>query len=160
MSESIFRQKSLDKVSSPEQLNDYITVTTPAVWLLISSIILILIGIIVWGSFAQLDTTVKAPVIVNGDKATFYVKAEDALKISIQKQVRIENEEGVVVSVGSESMEAEEVLGDYSLHDAGYDDNTIVYPVNALINMNDGIYKGEIVIDRVSPLSFLFNKDL
>ena len=159
MSESIFRQKSLDKVSSPEQLNDYITVTTPAVWLLISSIILILIGIIVWGSFAQLDTTVKAPVIADGERATFYVKADDALKVSIQKTVRIEDKEGVVIAVGNESMEAETVLGDYSLHDAGYDENTIVYPIVAKIDINAGIYKGEIVIDRVSPLSFIFNKD-
>ena len=31
----LFRQKSLDRVNSPEQLNDYIRVTTPSVWLIL-----------------------------------------------------------------------------------------------------------------------------
>ncbi len=157
MSESIFRQKSLDKVSSPEQLNDYISVTTPGVWMLIVSIILILIGVIVWGSVAELDTTVDAPVIIKDENATFYVKAEDALKVTIGKPVRIAKVEGKVVNIGVDSMKAEEVLGDFALIDAGYDDDTIVYPVKAQININDGIYRGQIVIDKVSPLSFLVN---
>ena len=157
MSESIFRQKSLDKVSSPEQLNDYISVTTPGVWMLIVSIILILLGVIVWGSVAELDTTVGAPVIVKDESATFYVKAGDALKVTVGKPVRISKVEGKVIGIGIDSMKAEEVLGDFALNDAGYDDDTIVYPVTAKININDGIYRGEIVIDRVSPLSFLWN---
>ena len=41
---SLFRQKSIDRVSSPEQLNDYIRVTTPSVWLALIAIILLLTG--------------------------------------------------------------------------------------------------------------------
>ena len=45
---SIFRQKSLKRISSPEQLNDYIRVTRPSVWLVLAAVILLLAGIIVW----------------------------------------------------------------------------------------------------------------
>lgn len=45
---SIFRQKSLDRVSSPERLNDYIRVTRPSVWLVLAAVILLLTGMIVW----------------------------------------------------------------------------------------------------------------
>lgn len=45
---SVFRQKSLNRVSSPEQLNDYIRVTRPSVWLVLAAVILLLAGIIVW----------------------------------------------------------------------------------------------------------------
>ncbi|MBO6137922.1 MAG: hypothetical protein J6O71_04840, partial [Lachnospiraceae bacterium] len=117
--------------------------------------ILILIGVIVWGSVAELDTTVDAPVIIEDENAIFYVKAEDALKVTIGKPVRIAKVEGKVVNIGVDSVKAEEVLGDFALIDAGYDDDTIVYPVKAEININDGIYRGQIVIDKVSPLSFL-----
>ncbi len=49
-----FRQKSIDKVSSPEKLDDYIRVTTPSVWITIGALLVLLIGIIVWGIFGEL----------------------------------------------------------------------------------------------------------
>ena len=33
MDESIFRKKSLDRITSPEALGDYLHVTSPTVWL-------------------------------------------------------------------------------------------------------------------------------
>ena len=44
----LFREKSLERVSSPEQLNDYIKVTTPSVWLVLIAVILLLVGILTW----------------------------------------------------------------------------------------------------------------
>ncbi len=49
----IFREKSLERVQSPEQLNDYIKVTTPRVWLVLIAVILLLLGVIVWGIFGR-----------------------------------------------------------------------------------------------------------
>ena len=48
---SIFREKSLKKVSSPEALNDYIRVTTPSVWLVLIALVLLLAGIFAWSVF-------------------------------------------------------------------------------------------------------------
>ena len=52
---SIFRKESLDKVSSPEKLDDYIRVTTPSVWITLIAIVLLLIGAIVWGIFGEVE---------------------------------------------------------------------------------------------------------
>ena len=54
MNNGIFRQKSIDKVSSPEKLDDYIRVTTPSVWIALAAIVVLLIGVIVWGCFGEL----------------------------------------------------------------------------------------------------------
>ena len=54
MNNSIFRQKSIDKVSSPEKLDDYIRVTTPAVWVTLIAIVLLLLGALVWGIFGEI----------------------------------------------------------------------------------------------------------
>lgn len=54
MNNGIFRQKSIDKVSSPEKLDDYIRVTTPSVWIALAAIVALLIGVIVWGCFGEL----------------------------------------------------------------------------------------------------------
>ena len=49
----IFRQKSIDKVSSPEKLDDYIRVTTPSVWIVLVAIVLLLTGAIIWSIFGE-----------------------------------------------------------------------------------------------------------
>ena len=46
--ESIFRQKSIDRISSPEQLHDYIKVSSPGAWLVLVAIIVFLVGALVW----------------------------------------------------------------------------------------------------------------
>ena len=54
-SSSIFRQKSMDRVSSPEQLNDYIRVTTPSVWLVLLAIVVLLAGMLAWSVFGTVE---------------------------------------------------------------------------------------------------------
>ena len=51
----IFRKKSLERVSSPEQLNDYIRVTTPSVWLILLALIVLLAGMLVWSIFGTVE---------------------------------------------------------------------------------------------------------
>lgn len=45
---SIFRKKSLERISSPDQLDDYIRVTTPSVWVALLALIVLLAGILAW----------------------------------------------------------------------------------------------------------------
>ena len=54
-SRQIFREKSIERVSSPEQLDDYIKVTTPSVWLIMSATIALLAGMIIWGVFGKIE---------------------------------------------------------------------------------------------------------
>ena len=61
---SIFREKSMDRVTSPEALNDYIRVTTPSVWIILAALVSLLAGMIIWSVFGtvkitQEDGTVK-----------------------------------------------------------------------------------------------------
>jgi len=44
----IFREKSMERVSSPEALNDYIRVTTPSVWIVLIAIVMLLAGMLAW----------------------------------------------------------------------------------------------------------------
>ena len=55
MKNSIFREKNLTQVSSPEQLNDYIRVSTPAVWLVLTAIVLLLVGVALWGCLGRME---------------------------------------------------------------------------------------------------------
>ena len=66
---SVFREKSMERVSSPEQLNDYIRVTTPSVWLVLLALVILLAGILAWSIFGRVEvhnddgsTTAIAPI--------------------------------------------------------------------------------------------------
>ena len=47
----VFNQKSLAKISGPEELNAYIRVTTPSVWIVLAAIALLVLGILGWSVF-------------------------------------------------------------------------------------------------------------
>lgn len=53
MDNKIFRQKNIDKISSPEKMDDYIRVTTPGMWIMLSALIILLVGALVWGIFGS-----------------------------------------------------------------------------------------------------------
>ena len=53
----LFRKKSMDRISSPEELNDYIKVTSPSVWIVIAAIVVLLVGALVWGALGTVEQT-------------------------------------------------------------------------------------------------------
>ncbi len=57
---SIFREKSLDRVTSPEQLDEYIKVTTPSVWLILIATIILIVGALFWAVFGRIQVNTDA----------------------------------------------------------------------------------------------------
>ena len=58
MKQDIFRKKSLERIQSPEQIDDYVRVVTPGLWLIIAAITLLLIAGITWGIATRLEVSV------------------------------------------------------------------------------------------------------
>ena len=52
---SVFREKSLEKMSSPDQMDDYIKVMTPSVWIALIALVVLIIGILVWTIFGTMQ---------------------------------------------------------------------------------------------------------
>ena len=55
MNESIFRQKSLERISSPEEIDHYMKVTRPSLWLALGVIVLLLSALILWSATARIE---------------------------------------------------------------------------------------------------------
>ncbi len=55
MANQVFREKSMERVASPEQLNDYIRVTSPSVWIVLAALLVLLLGILVWAVFGEME---------------------------------------------------------------------------------------------------------
>jgi uncharacterized membrane protein len=48
LSEPIFREKSIERISSPEKIDDYMKVTGVSMWLILVAILLMLFAAIIW----------------------------------------------------------------------------------------------------------------
>ena len=56
-SSGLYREKSLERVSSPEKLDDYIKVVSPGLWFVIGAIIILLLGLLAWASVGSIPVT-------------------------------------------------------------------------------------------------------
>ncbi len=133
MTDDLFRKKSLDKIKSPEQLNDYVRVANPGVWLILCAITVLLVGFCVWGIFGQIKTTVPAQITV--DSGTITCTVDSAIdRIKPGMTVEAGGAAGVARSVNAGSRQIE-----------------------IDISLSNGVYAGEIVTENIAPLSFVFN---
>lgn len=138
MSEEIFRQKSLEKIKSPENLDDYIQVANPGVWLLLISVIILLAGAVVWGIFGHIDSAVDATV-----------RAESGLLVCTVAEESVSSvQEGMTVSFG----EYAAVINEIRREGESY-----VCSLSSGQSIPDGFYDGRIVIGSIKPLSFILN---
>ena len=139
MGNEIFRKKSLEKIQSPESLNDYLRVSNPGMWMLLAAIVALLIGACVWGIFGQVTTSATTVLDVQDGVITCYVDDEYQERLVEGQKVTVEGREGTVLEV---------------LNDATDGIRAIVHLDEPL---DDGHYVGEITLESERPLSFVLN---
>ena len=157
MNSQLFRKKSVDRVSSPEQLNEYIRVANPGVWMVLAAIIILLAGAIVWGFIGHLDTTLPTAVVCENGQAAIYVKEADISKVAVGMTVRVGEAEYAVTGIAAEPQRVDGTLSDYAIHASGLTQGEWVYALEVSGTFADGVQKAEIVIERISPISFILN---
>ena len=157
MNDQLFRKKSVERVSSPEQLNDYIRVANPGVWMVLAAIVILLAGVIVWGCIGHLDTTLSTAVVCENDVAVIYVKEADVEKIDVGMTVRVGDEEYAVSEISTAPIRVDDTMSEYAIHASGLTVGEWVYAVKVNGDIADGVHKAEIVIESISPISFILN---
>jgi hypothetical protein len=133
----IFRKKSIESISSPEQLNDYLKVTNVGVWVLLASVILLLAGLFAWSTVGRLETTANGVAVVENGTAQILISDTNKGDIKSGMTVRIGGDEYTVSTVEKDD------LG-----------RSIAY---APVSEADGKYDVKIVIESIAPISFLFS---
>src|SRR5437660_9580673 len=59
MPRQIFRKAALERLSSPEQLDRLMQVTSPRAWIALAALGLLLVAALAWGLFGTVTTTVE-----------------------------------------------------------------------------------------------------
>ena len=139
MADQLYREKSLERISSPEQLNDYLKVTKASVWIVLVSVIILLAGFLVWGYFAYIGSYVSGTAVVSDGVLTMHF-TDDTFAQNLQ--------EGMNVTVGDTSSE---------ITDVGYDTQGNVV-INASTTLNDGTYQATVNYKTTQVLDLLFDR--
>jgi hypothetical protein len=157
MNDSVFRKKSIDKVSSPEQLNDYIRVSNPGVWMLMSAIIILLVGICVWGIYGHLETKMATAGVCRNGILTCYVKQSDGASVKAGMPVVIDKQYFTIKAVGEEATTLNAGENSALIQTGGFFDGETVIAITADAALPDGVYTASIITESLSPISFVTN---
>ena len=153
---SLFREKSLEAIESPESLNDYLKVTSPGVWLVLAAVVVLLAGAILWGIFGHIRTTAQVAVKAEGGKVVCYVPYTQAEGILKQGVVKLDGREYLLDTEGDLNVEIIPEDASVTLRKAGdlsAGDPVVLVPVDA--SLEDGVYSGVAVTEDLHPISLL-----
>lgn len=153
----IFRKSSIDRVSSPEQLNDYIRVSNPSVWMMLAAVIVLLAGVCVWGVFGRLESKAYSAGTCENGMFICYVAEEDAAKVKTGMPIKVNGNEFAVSEISQRPICVSADMDPYLMHLGGFSEGEWMYEIIADVDIPDGTYKAEIVTESVSPMSFILN---
>ena len=159
MDNGLFRKKSIDRISSPEALHDYMRVTSPRLWMILAAVVLLLAGFIIYASTANMENAIPVKVRLEryhldaneetGDQerdvtiVTSDLPLDQMNEIKAGMKLRLGKEEGHVAWIFTG--EGEEHV-------------TVTYEMDhGFIPMDDGEYDGELILESTTPISFLWN---
>ncbi len=135
---SVYRKTSMERIQSPEQLNDYLRVTNPSVWVVLAAVALILAGMLVWGSFAYIDSFAAGTAEVKGGVMTVTFGDEALAKnVKAGMRVTVGDTASPIVSVGRAA-----------------DGRLFAQAETALA---DGVYEATVSYRQTQVLQLLFN---
>ena len=151
--------KKFKKVNSPDQLNQYIRLSNPGVWILLLAIVVLLVGVCIWGYFGKIDTKIKSVVISDNYTSYLYVKEEDIAKIKNGMQVELNNNENIfeIAEVGETPEKVTEDMDEYARHLGNFQVGEWVYKCSLNKNVKEGTYSANVVIESIAPMTFITN---
>jgi len=152
----IFRQKSLDRVSSPEELDKYIKTTTPSLWVLLVAIIVFLFGVIVWGVTGKIESNLKTGFVTDGTNVKFFISEEYKDRLTEDSYIEINDNKYEITNI-SKLTNSNEINNEYLLHMANLSQDDWYYVASGKCNLSAGEYSGKIVFEVISPIKFVLN---
>ena len=134
---NIYREKTLERMSTPDQLTDYLKVTNPGIWVLLAAVIILLAGVFVWSYTGVLETKAAATVIVENHTAR--VATSDMKEIHKGDEVRVGDQSYMLNSISTDEFGRKVGL--------------------VRVDIPDGVYEGVVIVEKTHPLEFLTKSD-
>ena len=151
----IFREKAITRVTSPEQLNEYIRVATPGTWFILIAILLALAGMLVWVIFGKVDATLTTAAIVQDGSLTCYVPEDKRAEVNAGDPVTVNGQVYQIEEIGLEPVSITDSFPEYGLHVGGLSVGQWAYTAITKTDIPDGVYQAVITTESIHPSAFL-----
>ncbi len=138
MEKQIFRKKSVERLTSPEQLNDYLHVTRASTWAVLVSVIILLAAIVIWSAFATIESAAEG---------TAAVKSGEAIISFLDQDTASNIETGMIATIGEVSTQVT-----YMGRDA---DGLII--AGASVPLPDGVYNVKVTYRETQIIKMLID---
>lgn len=157
MAEKLFREKSLERISSPENLNEYLKVASPGVWLIMISVILVIVGGIFWASSGYVEKTVETALVSDGAGENYLIiKGNEKDNIAVDMEVRVPDRDSAkIVSVSATPIHPDENMSEYAYHLAGISGDEWIYVATVDGDYLEGTYPATIILGKTGLLTFI-----
>lgn len=129
----LFRKETLERISSPEQLKDYLRVTNPGIWIVLAAVIALLVGVFVWSATGEMETVAQAKVIIVSHEGK--IVPVDPVAVEVGMIVRVNNQKSSIAAIRQDEFGRDLGIAEFALP--------------------DGTYNGTIVTDSVHAIDFL-----
>ncbi len=160
MQNQLFRQKSLEKIQSPEEMHDYMRVTSPRLWMILTAIVVLLGGFIAYASTTTMESTMPVKVHVDvfeyreNDQpdaplvrsCSLYSDIPMSMKDNVKNGQTLRIGEGATAKVTYIGTAADEATISVVFE---LDKNSPIPP--------EGDFNAELVLEAKTPISFLWN---
>jgi len=126
------------RIASPEQLNDYLKVTSPKIWLLLVAIVLLVVGLLLWSGFTTIESYATGTArAVGGELIVTFDDANKASRVQPGMEMEVGDVKTEVLTIGTGS------------------DGELVASAHA--NIPDGSYAVRVGYKTTQVLSMLLN---
>ena len=153
--EQIFREKSLQRINSPEDLEKYVKTTNPSVWVLLLAIIVFLIGVITWSVLGKIETKATTGCVVEGGKVSCAVSEAQDDNITDKSYIIINDQEVSITDLEGPIDSSEGTYSSYITFAAGIKEGEWFYVAKGKASIPDGKYDATIVFESISPINFI-----
>ena len=158
---SIFNQKATEKLRSPDDLDKFVRVTTPSVWIAIAACVFLLAGLLAWGICGAVTTNLASIGIARDGVVYCYLTTGERGDVTVGDTATIEGVSCTVKEISTLPLSRNEVSerlnSDYLMTELIEGD--WVYEV-VFDAPTDGMLEGvpldvSIETDRVAPISLI-----
>lgn len=161
MAKAIFNRKATEKLRSPDDLDKYVQVTNPSVWIVLVACIALLAGLLAWGIFGTVATSVTAAGVSVKGEAMCFLPAETVSKVQVGDVANVGGKLLTVESISDLPSSRDEIdaliTSDYLVSTLVMDDWTYIVRFEGdTSGLKDGIpLSVNITTERMAPIELI-----
>ena len=160
---NLFTKKAQDKLRSPDDLDEYVRLTNPSVWVVLAACAVLLIGLFAWGFLGTAETNVAATATSVSGEVVSFLPADKASKVHVGDTANVGGELMQVAAVDTVPLsraEVYEIVGsDYLAATLVEDDWTYLvrFSGDAELAFAEGVpLAATITVETIAPMSLIF----